>query len=87
MNPILWAARIMGSRKITRSGTAKTASCTIFLWELDDSKVIEIVRDTPTHGPHSFRVATERDERFEDLLEYYERGHARVFSPKRYLAA
>ena len=87
MNPILLAARLMGDRKMTRRGTAKTESCTIFLWELDDGKVIELIRDTPISGTHCFRSVKERGEPFETLLNYYERGHARVFSPNRFIAA
>ena len=50
-------------------------------------KVIELIRDTPISGTHCFRSVKERGEPFETLLNYYERGHARVFSPNRFMAA
>jgi hypothetical protein len=86
MNVICQAARMMGKRKIVRKGTAKTSECTIFLWELDDGNSLELLRnEAPTATAH-FVSVRERTERFNDLLQYYER-HAKVFSPDRYLAA
>lgn len=86
MSVICQAARMIGSRKIVRKGTAKTSESTIFLWELDDGNTLELLRNEAPMMTAHFVSVRERTERFNDLLEYYER-HAKVFSPDRYLAA
>lgn len=75
MHPISEAAKLMGSRKIVRTGTAKKDDKTIYLWLLDDEKTLELIR-----GKQGFTSLRERDEGFEELVEYYGRN-AKVFVP------
>jgi len=75
MNPIIQASSLMGSRKIIRRATAKSAGSTVFLWELDDGATLELVREG------TFKCCRERGEGFEALMEFYQRGRCRVFSP------
>lgn len=82
MNPIITAACLMGDRKIVRRATAKTESSTVFLWELNDGSTIELVRNN-----HGFQSAIERGEGFEELMSFYSRSNARVFSPNLARAA
>jgi hypothetical protein len=83
MNPINQAAILMGKRKITRRATAKseTSESCIFLWELDDGATLELVRDT------AFKSVRERNEGFDQLLAFYQRGRCKVFSPNNVVAA
>ncbi|NWC83833.1 hypothetical protein HX798_26630 [Pseudomonas putida] len=76
MNPITAAARLMGKRKIVRTGTAKKDGSTIFLWELDDGATLELIR-----GRTGFTSLQERRDAFQDLVDYYSRG-AKVFVPR-----
>lgn len=85
-NVIVQAARMMGTRTIVRKGTAKTPGSTIFLWELSDGKTLELLRNEGAKASAHFVSVRERSEKFNELLEYYERT-ANVFSPNRYAAA
>lgn len=76
MNPINEAAKLMGTRKIIRTGTAKKDDMTVHLWELDDGATLELVR-----GKQGFTNLRERHEGFEELASYYGRN-AKVFVPK-----
>lgn len=75
MNPILQAAGMMGQAKIVRRATAKTVGRTVFLWQLSDGRTLELVREG------QFKSVVERTETFDSLLEFYQRGHCKVFSP------
>lgn len=76
MNPIHQAALLMGKRTICRRATAKKDGRTVFLWELSDGATLELVR-----GDKGFRSAVERHEGFDNLMAFYSRSNARVFSP------
>ena len=76
MNPINKAAQLMGSRRICRRATAKNQDTTVFLWELDDGATLELVR-----GKGGFKSVQEQMGGFDALLQFYQRGHAHVFSP------
>lgn len=76
MNPINEAAKLMGTRRIVRTGTAKKGEMTVHLWELDDESTLELVR-----GKQGFISLRERHEGFDALASYYGRS-AKVFVPK-----
>lgn len=59
----------------------------ILLWELSDGALLELRREVGPGKRPRFTLFRERGDGFDDLLVYYERGRARVFSPNRYVAA
>ncbi|MDK8264858.1 hypothetical protein QP835_11280 [Pseudomonas oryzihabitans] len=59
----------------------------ILLWEVSDGPVLELLRKLAPGKRPRFTQVRERGDGFDDLLVFYERGHARVFSPNRYAAA
>lgn len=75
MNPICQAAAMMGQSKIVRRATAKTTERTVYLWQLSDGRTLELVREG------NFKSVVERTEQFDTLLEFYKRGHCKVFCP------
>lgn len=77
MKPIAEAARLMGNRKIVRTGTAKKNGNTIHLWELNDGVTLELIS-----GSKGFSSVTERHEGFDELVDYYMRCRAHVFVPR-----
>lgn len=87
MTIILQAARLLGPRQIGRRASVTTDTMKILLWELSDGAVLELHREVIPGKRSRFTLVRERGDGFEELLVYYERGRARVFSPNRYAAA
>jgi len=87
MTIILQAARLLGPRQIGRRASVTTDTMKILLWELSDGAVLELLSELAPGKRPRFTQVRERGDGFDDLLVFYERGHARVLSPNRYAAA